>query len=121
MDAGSGLKIARSVPHGHVAAMWAMAQRLGLPGCSAPMGRLRDLAWGLIVSRVVAPASKLATLAAPGLMSPWVRTWAWSGSTDDVYAAADYPRIIWLQRIWPRSVPHRDGVVLPVVVVDDRD
>jgi len=56
--------------------------RLGLPGCSAPMGRLRDLAWGLIVSWVVAPALKLATLAAPGLMSPWVRTWAWSGSTD---------------------------------------
>jgi hypothetical protein len=42
-------------------------------------------------------------------------------STDDVHAAVDYPRIIWLQRIWATKVnPTRDGAVLPVVVVDDR-
>ena len=54
--------ITSSVPHGHVAAVHAMAAKLGLPALLGPACRERDLALALIVSRVVAPASKLSTL-----------------------------------------------------------
>src|SRR5947207_6156683 len=54
--------VARSVPHGHVAAVHAMARKLGLPALLGPAGPQRDLALALIISRVVAPASKLSTL-----------------------------------------------------------
>jgi hypothetical protein len=55
--------IARSLPHGHVAAVHAMARKLGLPALLGPAGRHRDLALALIISRVVHPGSKLSTLA----------------------------------------------------------
>src|SRR6266481_9416746 len=45
--------ISRSLPHGHVAAVAAMAHRLGLPALLGPAGRSRDLALALIISRVV--------------------------------------------------------------------
>src|SRR5437879_2669059 len=60
--AGAGFAIARALPHGHVAAVWAQARSLGLPGLLGPAGRDRDLALALIISRVVRPKSKLATL-----------------------------------------------------------
>src|SRR5262249_28131482 len=53
--------ITGSLPHGHVAAVHAMAARLGLPALLGPAGRQRDLALALIVSRVVRPGSELAT------------------------------------------------------------
>ena len=55
--------ITRSLPHGHVAAVTAMAHRLGFPALLGPACRSRDLALALIVSRVIRPASKLSTLA----------------------------------------------------------
>jgi hypothetical protein len=54
--------ITSSLPHGHVAAVHAMAARLGLPGLLGPPGPQRALALALVISRVVAPASKLSTL-----------------------------------------------------------
>jgi hypothetical protein len=63
VPAGQAVTIGASVPHGHVAAVHAMAVKLGLPALLGPAGRQRDLALALIVSRVVAPASKLSTLA----------------------------------------------------------
>src|SRR6476660_7842719 len=90
VPAGQAVTIAGSLPHGHVAAVHAMAAKLGLPALLGPAGRRRDLALGLVISRVVAPASKLAT-----------RTW-WAdttlgadlgiagASTDDIYAAMDW-------------------------------
>jgi hypothetical protein len=63
VPAGQAVTIGASVPHGHVAAVHAMAVKLGLPALLGPAGRQRDLALALIVSRVVAPASKLPTLA----------------------------------------------------------
>src|ERR1039457_2875585 len=41
VGAGEGWEVERSLPHGHVAAVWAMAERLRLaqlpgPGCPAP-------------------------------------------------------------------------------------
>ena len=61
--AGSEFRIVRSLPHGHVAAVAAMARQLGLPTLLGPACRARDIALALIVSRVVRPKSKLSTLA----------------------------------------------------------
>src|SRR6266550_8043260 len=62
VPAGQAFTITRSLPHGHVAAVWAQARALGLPGLLGRPCRERDLALALIISRVVRPASKLATL-----------------------------------------------------------
>ncbi len=62
VPASEAVTIARSVPHGHVAAAHAMARQLGLPVLLGPAGPQRDLALALVISRVVAPASKLFTL-----------------------------------------------------------
>src|SRR6266480_2685994 len=62
VPAGEAVTITRSVPHGHVAAVHAMAYKLGLPALLGPAGPQRDLALALVISRVAAPASKLSTL-----------------------------------------------------------
>jgi hypothetical protein len=90
VPAGEAVSIARSVPHGHAAAVHAMAGKLGLPSLLGPARKERDLAMALIISRVVAPASKLATLAW------WADTTAGEdlgvseASTDQVYQAMDW-------------------------------
>ena len=61
VPAAQAVTITASVPHGHVADAHAMARKLGLPALLGPPGRHRDLA--LVISRVVNPGSKLATLA----------------------------------------------------------
>ena len=55
VPAGEAVTITRSLPHGHVAAVHAMARELGLPALLGPAGRQRDLALALIISRVVGP------------------------------------------------------------------
>jgi hypothetical protein len=91
VPAAQAVTITSSLPHGHVAAAHAMAGRLGLPALLGPACRERDLAVALIVSRVVAPASKLSTL------TWWADTSLGAdlgaASTDDIYAAMD-----WLER-----------------------
>jgi len=62
VPAGEAVTITRSLPHGHVAAVHAMARELGLAALLGPAGRHRDLALALVISRVTAPASKLSTL-----------------------------------------------------------
>jgi hypothetical protein len=84
--------IARSLPHGHVAAVHAMARALGLPGLLGPAGRQRDLALALIISRVVAPGSKLSTLAWWGDTTLGPDLGIAGAATDEAYAAMD-----WLQ------------------------
>ena len=54
--------MARSLPHGHAAAVHAMARKLGFPALLGPPGPERDLAYALVISRVLRPASKLSTL-----------------------------------------------------------
>ena len=55
--------IVQSLPHGHVYAALATARRLGLPQMlDRTDSRERNIALGLILSRLIAPASKLATL-----------------------------------------------------------
>jgi hypothetical protein len=90
VPAGEAVTITRSVPHGHVAAVHAMAARLGLPALLGPAGRLRDLAVALIISRVVAPASKLSTLAWWPDVSLGADLDVADASTDDIYAAMDW-------------------------------
>ena len=53
VPAAEAVTITRSLPHGHVAAVHAMAPELGLPALLGPAGRQRDLALALIISRVV--------------------------------------------------------------------
>jgi len=88
----AAVSVARSLPHGHVAAVHAMARALGLPGLLGPAGRQRDLALALIVSRVVAPGSKLSTLAWWGDVTLGPDLGILDASTDEAYAAMD-----WLQ------------------------
>jgi len=82
--------IARSLPHGHVAAAWAMASKLGLPRLLGPACPQRDLALALVISRVAHPGSKLSTLAwwADTTLGPDLGIEA--AATDDVYAAMDW-------------------------------
>jgi hypothetical protein len=90
VPADGAVAITGSVPHGHAAAVHAMAAKLGLPALLGPAGRQRDLVLALIISRVIRPGSKLSTL-----------TW-WADTTlgadlgvadaaaDDLYAAMDW-------------------------------
>jgi hypothetical protein len=90
VDAGATVEVTRSLPHGHVAAVWQLAAKLGVPALLGPPCPERDLAMALLVARVVEPGSKLAT----------TRWWADTtlatdlgvadASTDQVYAAMDW-------------------------------
>ncbi len=53
--------IVRSQPHGHVAAVRGFARAIGLDRLLGRRSRPRDLALALILSRILGPASKLAT------------------------------------------------------------
>ena len=88
----AAVTVARSVPHGHVAAAWAMARSLGLPGLLGPAGPERDLALGLIISRAVHPGSKLSTIAWWADVTLGPDLGIEHATTDDAYAAMD-----WLQ------------------------
>ncbi|HXZ73100.1 MAG TPA: IS1634 family transposase, partial [Streptosporangiaceae bacterium] len=90
VPAGQAVTITRSVPHGHVAAVAAMAAKLGLPALLGPAGRARDLALALIISRVVKPASKLATLTWWADTTLGADLGAAEACTDDIYAAMDW-------------------------------
>ena len=90
VPAGQAMTITRSLPHGDVAAVAAMAHKLGLAAMLGPACRQRDLALALVISRVVRPDTKLST-------SRW---WSDStlgadlavdtASTDEIYAAMDW-------------------------------
>ena len=90
VPAAEAVTITGSLPHGHVAAVHAMARKLGLPALLGPAGPQRDLALALIISRVVKPGSKLSTL------TWWADTTLGAdlgiagASTDDIYAAMDW-------------------------------
>jgi hypothetical protein len=90
VPAGEAVTITRSLAHGHVAAVHAMARTLGLPALLGPAGPQRDLAMALIISRVVAPASKLSTLAWWDDATLGADLGVAGASTDDIYAAMDW-------------------------------
>jgi hypothetical protein len=88
--AGSEFTIARSLPHGHVAAVAAMARQLGFPALLGPSCRARDIAFALIVSRVLRPGSKLSTLSWWSDVTLGADLDVAGASTDEVYAAMDW-------------------------------
>ena len=92
VPAGQAVTITRSLPHGHVAAVYAMAVKLGLPALLGPACPQRDLALALIISRVAAPASKLSTLTWWADTTLGADLGVAKASTDHIYAAMD-----WLQ------------------------
>jgi hypothetical protein len=90
VPAGQAVAITGSLPHGHVAAVHAMAAKLGLPALLGPAGRQRDLVLALVISRVVKPRSKLATLAWWDDTTLGADLGVAGASTDDIYAAMDW-------------------------------
>src|SRR6266513_86972 len=90
VPAGEAVRITRSVPHGHIAAAWAMAAKLGLPALLGPACAERDLALALVISRVVAPASKLSTLTWWADVTLGADLGVADACTDAVYAAMDW-------------------------------
>ena len=91
VPAGQGaVTVARSLPHGHVAAACAMASKLGLPALLGPAGRARDLALALIISRVAHPGSKLSTLAWWQDTTLGPDLGIEHAATDEAYAAMDW-------------------------------
>ena len=90
VPAGQAVTITRLAPHGHVAAVHAMAAKLGLPALLGPAGRHRDLALALVISRVARPGSKLSTLAWWADTTLGADLGVTEASTDDIYAAMDW-------------------------------
>lgn len=90
VDAEEAFEITRSAPHGHVAAVWAMARKLGLPALLGPACPERDLAMALVVARVCEPDSKLATTRWWADTTLGVDLDVAEASTDQVYAAMDW-------------------------------
>ena len=60
--ADEGFELLRARPHGHVAAVAAQAKTLGFPELLGPPCKERDIAYALVLSRVVRPKPKLATI-----------------------------------------------------------
>ncbi len=88
--AEEGFEIKRSLPHGHLAAVGAMANELKLPALLGPSCRERDIIYALILARAIRPASKLAT-------SRWFKDSTLGAdlgvvgiSTDEIYSAMDW-------------------------------
>ncbi|TQC41479.1 IS1634 family transposase [Rhodococcus sp. WS4] len=90
VPAAEAATLLRSLPHGHVAAVWAQAKVLGLPAMLGPAGRMRDLAMALILARAVAPASKLATASWWADTTLGVDLEVTGAGTDEIYAAMDW-------------------------------
>jgi hypothetical protein len=90
IDADAGVEVTRSLGHGHVAAVAAMARKLGFPALLGPPGRERDLAYALVISRVARPASKLSTIGWWGDVTLGPDLGVAGASTDEVYAAMDW-------------------------------
>ena len=90
VDAEEALEVTRSLPHGHVAAVWSMARKLGFPALLGPASPQRDLAMALIVARVCRPDSKLATTRWWQDTTLAVDLGVADASTDQVYAAMDW-------------------------------
>jgi hypothetical protein len=90
VPAGQQAQVARSLPHGHAAAVHAMARKLGFPALLGPPGPERDLAYALVISRVLRPASKLSTAAWWDDVTLGADLGVAGAGTDDIYAAMDW-------------------------------
>jgi len=89
------ITIKRSLPHGHVAAVLGTLRRIGLDRLLGPVGnRCRDLVIAMIVARLIAPISKLATAKAldPATAASSLGTVLDLGEVDEdeLYTALDW-------------------------------
>jgi Transposase DDE domain len=115
IPAGSEFTKTRSLPHGHVAAVSAMAHRLGFPALLGPPCRSRDVVFAVIISRVIRPASKLSTLSRWPDTTVGVDLGVAGASTDEIYAAMDWlagrqdaiERKLAAKHLSPQANPHR--------------
>ena len=90
IPAAAGAALARSLPHGHAAAVAAMARKLGFPALLGPPGPQRDLACALVISRVIRPASKLSTASWWQDVTLGADLGVAGASCDDIYEAMDW-------------------------------
>jgi hypothetical protein len=90
VEAGLEFTVTRALPHGDVAAVAAMAHKLGMPALLGPRCRSRDLVLGLIISRIVRPASKLDTRAWWADTTLGADLGIAEASTGEIYAAMDW-------------------------------
>ena len=85
------LSTARTAPHGHVQAILAMLRRLDLESLIASKPcRERDLVVGMIVQRLISPASKLATPREWSTTTLAEELGVEEASEDELYAAMDW-------------------------------
>jgi hypothetical protein len=96
LPADQVVQIERALPHGHVLAALATARRAGLEALLPRRGsqRKRDLAYGLIIARLLEPAAKLATarMLDPATASHSLGDMLGLGgvSANEVYATLDW-------------------------------
>ena len=90
VEADGAVQVERALPHGHAAAVHAMARTLGFPALLGPPGPDRDLAYALIISRVLRPGSKLSTLAWWEDVTLGPDLGVAGASTDNIYTAMDW-------------------------------
>ncbi len=91
LPAGEALRIVRTLPHGHVAAVLGMVRALGLPGMlDRRPSRMRDLAIALVAGRLVEPASKLATATLLGTTTLGAACGVEGADENELYAAMDW-------------------------------
>lgn len=90
VEADEAFDIDHVLAHGHVAAVHAMAAQLRFDELLGPRCRERDLAYALIVSRIVAPQSKLSTIRWWADTSLGTDLQITDARTDEVYAAMDW-------------------------------
>jgi hypothetical protein len=90
IDADAAFEVTRSRQHGHAAAVAVMARKLGFPALLGPPGPHRDLAYALVLSRVLRPSSKLSTAGWWDDVTLGPDLGVAGASTDDLYAAMDW-------------------------------
>ncbi|GAA3323994.1 IS1634 family transposase [Paeniglutamicibacter sulfureus] len=95
VDADARMQILRTLPHGHIDAIYAMARGLRFESLLGPACRNRDLIMALLAARICKPTSKLATL--NWFADTTLGTDLGPATTDELYAAMD-----WLLEQQPR-------------------
>jgi hypothetical protein len=90
--AGAGFELTRALAHGHLAAVSVMAKSLGMAELLGPACKERDIAYALVLARVVHPRPKLATTKWWGDTTLESDLGLEGVSTDEVYAAMDWLR-----------------------------
>lgn len=91
VSAAAAFRIVRSTPHGHAAAVLGMLRSLGLEALlDRHASRSRDLALGMVVARLLAPCSKLATARTLGQSTLGQLLDVADASEDELYGALDW-------------------------------